>query len=153
MKTRPIMLTTSTLAPLRASIRPRRAPACRGIVGGADEAGLALDEDQRLALVEGVIAERDRVGAGGEKSSQIASVMPKPPAAFSPLTTTKSSASARAVRQMLEQHGAPAAPDDVADEQQPHQPVPRVDEFALGQDEIERSSCGSSGTPRPRTTE
>ncbi len=37
-----------------------------GIVGGADQPRLALDEHQRLALIEGVVAERDRVDAGGE---------------------------------------------------------------------------------------
>ena len=62
------MLTTSTLAPLAASMRLRAAARrARGIIGGADQARLALDEDQRLLLIEGVIAERDRVGAGGEK--------------------------------------------------------------------------------------
>ena len=36
-----------------------------GIVGRPDQARLALDEDQRLALVEGVIAERHRIDADG----------------------------------------------------------------------------------------
>ena len=35
-----------------------------GIIDRADQARRALDEDQRLALVPGVIAERDGVGAG-----------------------------------------------------------------------------------------
>ena len=68
MKTRPIMLTTSTLRAVGGLDQRRAAPRRAGrIIGGADQARLALDEHQRLALVEGVIAERDRVGAGGEK--------------------------------------------------------------------------------------
>ena len=35
-----------------------------GIIERADQARRALDEHQRLALIEGVIAERDGVGAG-----------------------------------------------------------------------------------------
>ena len=44
----------------------RRAAAGRagGIVERPDEARRALDEDQRLFLIPGVIAERDGVGAG-----------------------------------------------------------------------------------------
>ena len=44
----------------------RRAAARRagGIVERADQARRALDEHQRLALIPGMIAERDRVGAG-----------------------------------------------------------------------------------------
>ena len=68
MNTRPIMLTTSTLRAVggleQIGAAPRRA---RGVVGGADQARLALDEHQRLALIEGVVAERDRVDAGGEE--------------------------------------------------------------------------------------
>ena len=55
-------------APLAASNRLAPRPGVPGgIVGGADQARLALDEHQRLALVEGVVAERDRVDAGGEE--------------------------------------------------------------------------------------
>ena len=36
------------------------------IVRRPQQPGLALDEDERLALVPGMVAERDRVGAGGE---------------------------------------------------------------------------------------
>ena len=36
----------------------------RRIVDGAQQPGLALDEDERLLLVEGVVAERHHVGAG-----------------------------------------------------------------------------------------
>jgi hypothetical protein len=43
---------------------PRRA---LGVVGRAQQPRLAVDEDERFALVEGVVAERDRVDAGGEE--------------------------------------------------------------------------------------
>jgi hypothetical protein len=43
-----------------------------------------------LAPVVGVVAERDRVDRpAASSSSAIGGVMPSPPAAFSPLTTTK----------------------------------------------------------------
>ena len=55
-------------APLRASIErgaaPRRAG---GILAGRISAVLALDEDQRLALVPGMVAERHGIGAGIEQ--------------------------------------------------------------------------------------
>ena len=51
---------------------------------------MALDEHERLALVPDVIAGGNDVGAGIEQLDQDRSEMPKPPAAFSPLTTTKS---------------------------------------------------------------
>ncbi len=43
----------------------RRAASGRagGIVGGADQPRLPLDEDERFALVEGVVAKRHRVDA------------------------------------------------------------------------------------------
>ena len=50
---------------------------------------------KRLALVPAVVAAGDDVDARGEELVQIFSVMPKPPAAFSPLTITKSMASRR----------------------------------------------------------
>ena len=100
----------------------RAAPGRAGrIVGRAHEPRLALDEDERLALVEGVVAERDGVGAGRRRSSQIASVMPKPPAAFSPLTTTQSSRQrSRRAGQPLGHCRAAGASDDVAEEEKAH---------------------------------
>ena len=51
---------------LSTSVAPRP-----GVPGGKidrpDQARLALDEHQRLALIEGVIAERHRVDADGEE--------------------------------------------------------------------------------------
>ena len=65
---RPITLTTRSRAPVRV-LDHRRAASRRagGIIGRADQARLALDEHQRLALIEGVIAERHRVDADGEE--------------------------------------------------------------------------------------
>ena len=68
MKMRPSRLTTRSRAPFAFSTidapRPGRAG---GIIGRPDQARLALDEDERLALVEGVIAERHRVDADGQE--------------------------------------------------------------------------------------
>ena len=81
-------------------------------------------------------------------SSQIASVMPKPPAAFSPLTTTKSSRQRwRSAGSMVEKRRAAGAADDVADEQQPHQPAPVASISSLSvRMKSSRWSCGSAGT-------
>ena len=68
MKMRPMALITSTCAPFLVSIMRGAAAGRAGrIVDRADQPRRALDEDQRLLLVPGVIAERDRVGAGVEQ--------------------------------------------------------------------------------------
>ena len=65
MKTRPMTLTTSARLPfLRLEQRGAAAGRARGIIDRAHQARRALDEDERLALVPGMIAERDGVGAG-----------------------------------------------------------------------------------------
>ena len=68
MKTRPMALTTSTRAPFFASIKaaPRPGVPAR-IIDRPDHARRALDEDQRLLLVPGMIAERNGVDAGVEE--------------------------------------------------------------------------------------
>ena len=121
MNTRPIMLTTSTrCAALAASIKAGAAPRrARGIIGGADQARLALDEHQRLALIEGVIAERDRVDAGGEEF--LADRLGDAEAAGGVLAVDDDEIEppARAQRRARgEEGGAARAADDVADEQQ-----------------------------------
>ena len=62
------------------------------IIDRPDQERRALDEYQRLPLVPGVVAERDRVGAGVHQFAidRLGDAEP-PPAAFSPLTTTRSS--------------------------------------------------------------
>ena len=68
MKMRPMALMTSTRAPfLRLDHGRAAARRAGGIVDRADELRRPLDEDQRLLLVPGVIAERDRIGAGVEQ--------------------------------------------------------------------------------------
>ena len=67
MNMRPMRLITSTLLIPRRYERRAAAGRALGVVRGTDEPGLTRDEDQRLALVESVVAERDRVGAGGQK--------------------------------------------------------------------------------------
>ena len=54
-------------APLRLDHRRRRGRACRGDIRRPHQPRLAGDKHQRLALVEAVIAERHRVGAGLEQ--------------------------------------------------------------------------------------
>ena len=65
-----------------------------------------------------MVAERDHVDAGANSSSASFGVMPMPPAAFSPLTTTKSGASSSRSAGSSVSSAAPAgAADDVADEE------------------------------------
>ena len=65
MKMRPMALITSARLPFLVSTKAAPRPGVPfGIIDRADQARRALDEHQRLALVPGVIAERDGVGAG-----------------------------------------------------------------------------------------
>ncbi len=89
-----------------------------GVIGGADQARLALDERERLALVEGVIAERDRVGAGGEEF--LADRLGDAEAAGGVLAVDDDEVELPALakaRQLADQRRASGAPDNVADEQ------------------------------------
>jgi hypothetical protein len=61
------------------------------IIHRADQPRRALDEHQRLALIPGVIAECDGIGAGVEEFLIDRLGDANPPAAFSPLATTRSS--------------------------------------------------------------
>ena len=67
MKIRPMTLSTSTLRP-STGLDQRGAAAGRtgGIVQGANEPGLPVDEDEGFTLVEGVVAERHGIGARRE---------------------------------------------------------------------------------------
>ena len=68
MKTRPMALTTSARLPFLVSTSAAPRPGVPfGKFGGADQLRRALDEHQRLALIPGVIAERDGIGAGVEE--------------------------------------------------------------------------------------
>ena len=126
-----------------------------GVVGGADQPRLALDEDQRFLLVEGVVAQRDRIGPRGEEI---------------PADRLGDAESARCVlavddheielptrpqvRQMLQQHGASRPPHDVADEQEAHQRMSRASISSLSvRMKSSRWSCGSFGTASTSQTE
>ena len=68
MKTRPMALMTSARLPFLVSISAAPRPGVwRGKFERADQARRALDEHQRLLLVPGVVAERDRIRAGIEQ--------------------------------------------------------------------------------------
>ncbi len=65
MKMRPMALMTSARLPfLRIDQRGTAAGRARRIIERADQPRRALDEHQRLALIPGVIAERDGIRAG-----------------------------------------------------------------------------------------
>ena len=58
----------STRAPLAVSMRARAgARRAARIIERADQPRLMRDEGERFALIEGMIAERDAIGAGGEE--------------------------------------------------------------------------------------
>ena len=66
MNTRPCALITSTRWPLRPSKRLAPRPGVPGgMLIGPQQRRLARDVAQRVALVEGVVAQRHHVGAGG----------------------------------------------------------------------------------------
>jgi hypothetical protein len=92
-----------------------------GIVQRPDQARRALDEDQRLALIPGVVAERDGIGAGIEQL--LIDRLGDAEAASGVLTVDHHQVElplGDQSRQPLEDDGAPGAADHVADEQNSH---------------------------------
>jgi hypothetical protein len=96
------------------------APRPRGAgrkVDRTNEPRRALDEHQRLALVPGVIAERDGVGAGVDEV--VVDRLGDAKAAGGVLAVDHDEIEAPfgdQLRHVIEQDGAPATPDNVADE-------------------------------------
>ena len=64
MKTRPMALMTSARLPFLVSTSAAPRPGVARKIQRTDQARRALDEDQRLLLIPGMVAERDRIGAG-----------------------------------------------------------------------------------------
>ena len=114
----------------------RRAAARRAgrIIDRADQPRRALDEDQRLLLVPGMIAERDRVGAGIDEFA--VDRLGDAEAAGGVLAIDHDEIElpvANETGQALGDHGAPAAADDIADEQNAHASLAsQIDHLALG---------------------
>ena len=108
-------------------------------IGGPDQARLALDEDERFALVERMVAERHRIRAGGDEIVANGFGDAKPARGILAVDDDEIERPAFSqFRQALKQRDAPRPADDVADEQHAHQGAARDgDEFALGKDEIE----------------
>ena len=109
-------------------LEQRRAAARRagGIVERPNEARRALDEHQRLLLVPGMIAERDRVGAGVDQFA--VDRLGDAEAAGGVLAVDHDEIElpvADEAGQALGDDGPPAAADDVADEQNAHTQLPR----------------------------
>ena len=104
------------------------------IVDRPDQFRRALDEHQRLFLIPGVIAERDRVGAGIEQFA--IDRFGDAEAAGRILAIDHHQIElpvADQARQALIDDGAPAATDNVADEKDAHAQLPlRLDHLALG---------------------
>src|SRR6185312_10225582 len=92
-----------------------------GIIERPDQARRALDEDQRLALVPGVIAERDGIGAGVDQFG--VDRLRDAEAAGGVLAVDHDQIELPVLDQSLQAFvdgGAPRAPDHVADEQNTH---------------------------------
>ena len=117
---------------------PRRVPACRGEIGRADQARLALDEHQRLALIEGVIAERHGVDADGEEFLE--NGLGEAEAAGGILAIDDDEIEPPAGAQkgnLLRDGGASRPSDDVADEKQTdHRSLKRM-VCSIGQDGVQ----------------
>ena len=98
---------------------PRRRPR---EVQRPEDPRLLLDEGHHVALVEGMVAERHAVGPRLEAAAPHAPrSAPCPPVAFSPLTTTKSSAPlAPEPRQPLGDRRPAAPAHHVAEKEKPH---------------------------------
>ena len=97
-----------------------------GIVERPDEARRALDEDQRLLLVPGMIAERDGVGAGVDQFA--VDRLGDAEAAGGVLAIDHDEIElpvADEAGQALGDDGPPAAADDIADEENAHAQLPR----------------------------
>ena len=118
---RPRTLTTRSLAPFALSITDAPRPGRAGrVIGRPDEPGLALDEDERLALVEGVVAKRHRIDADGAEivedgfgeAEAAGGVLAVDDDEIEPPAGAQN-------RNLLEDGGAARPADDVANEEQP----------------------------------
>ena len=99
----------------------RGAPARRasGVIGWPDQAGLALDKHKRLALVEGVIAERHRIDADGAEFLKNGFGEAKAAGGVLAVDDDEIEPPAGAQKgNLLQDGGAARSPDDVADEEQ-----------------------------------
>ena len=122
MKMRPMALMTSARLPFLVSTMaaPRPGVPLR-IIERADQARRALDEHQRLALIEGVIAERDGVGAGIDQL--VIDRLGDAEAAGGILAVDHDEIELPVgdqARQPLDDDRAPGAADHVADEENAH---------------------------------
>ena len=96
------------------------------IIHRSDEARRPLDEDQRLLLVPGMIAERDGVGAGFDQF--VIDRLGDAEAAGGVLAVDHDEIElpvANEAGQALGDDGPPTATDDIADEQNAHAQLPR----------------------------
>ncbi len=95
------------------------------IVDGSDETWLAFDEYERLALIEGVVAERHRVDADGEEFLEDRLGETKAAGCVLAIDDDEIEVPARAQkRNMFNDCRASRAPNHIADKEQPHQCSP-----------------------------
>ena len=131
-------------APFALSITARAPPRrASGIVGWPDQPRLALDEHERLALVEGVIAERHRIDADGEEFLE--NRFGEAEAAGGVLAVDDDEIEPPAGAQngnLLEEGGAARPPDDVADEQQADHRLAEENGFLFGHDGVQALVMG-----------
>ena len=122
MKMRPMALMTSARLPFLVSTKAAPRPGVPfGIIDRADQPRRALDEHQRLALVPGVIAERDGVGAGIDQF--VVDRLGDAEAAGGVFAVDDDEIElpfGDQARQSLDDDGAPGAADYVADEENAH---------------------------------
>src|SRR5271166_6591061 len=118
----------------------RRASARRtgGVIGRPNQARLPLDEDERFALVEGVVAERHRVDAVGQKLLE--DRFGETEAAGGVLSIDDDEIEAPALaqeRNLLDDRRAPRTSDDIADEEETHSAVADENGFLFGHNGVQ----------------
>ena len=126
---RPMTLTIKRRAPFALSNDGRAASRrAGGEIGRPDQARLALDEHQRLALIERVIAERHGIDAHGEEFLE--NILGEAEAAGRVLAIDDDKIEPPAGAQkgnLLKDGGASRPPDDVADEKETdHRSLKRI---------------------------
>ena len=131
MKTRPMALMTSARLPFLVSIRAAPRPGVPAWkIQRADQPRRALDEHQRLALIPGVIAERDRIRAGVEEF--LIDRLGDAEAAGGVLAIDDDEVElpvADHAGQMFRNRGAPCPADHVTDEKNSQISTPEIEHF------------------------
>ena len=148
---RPMALMTSARPPVLASIMAAPRPGVPAwIIERPDQPRRPLDEYQRLFLIPGMIAQRDRVDAGLDQLAIDRLGDAEAAGRILAIGDDKIELPvAHQCRQALDDHGPPAPPDNVADEKNAHaQPFIAITSRSVStrSSRASRSVAGTVGT-------